>query len=158
MLSPNAMNFVAVSVGARTTAAANEHKDVRCCASRAVHVTGWFPTGKLAPLAGVQDVVTGVAPPTTVGAGKLTGTAAPNTDVVVWLAGQEIVGGSAGTFVGPESPQPAIKSPARAASPALRISDNSAPFSLARRAPPPLARLDSRCSLAAAAGAYSRTP
>ncbi len=122
------MNFVAVREGARTTLTAKEQEDVRCCASRAVQVTGVFPTGRLAPLAGAQVVVTGVAPPATVGAGKMTGTEAPSTDVVVWLAGQEIVGGAAGSFVGPESPQPDARRPQRQtspANPALRLPEST---------------------------------
>ena len=69
MLSPKAKNLVAVSVGVRTTLTENEQADVRCSASRAVQPTLLVPTGRLAPLAGVQDVVTGVAPPVTVGGG-----------------------------------------------------------------------------------------
>jgi hypothetical protein len=63
------MNLVAASVGVRTTLTANEQADVRCSASRAVQLTPLVPRGRLAPLAGVQEVVTGVAPPVTVGAG-----------------------------------------------------------------------------------------
>ena len=71
MLSPNAMNLVAVErrrphdVGrkraGRTSAAARRGR---------VQVTLFVPTGRLVPLAGVHDVVTGAAPPVTVGAGR----------------------------------------------------------------------------------------
>ena len=39
----------------------------RVCASVAVHDTGVDPAGRLDPLVGAHVVVTGVAPPTTVG-------------------------------------------------------------------------------------------
>ena len=72
MLSPNAMNLVAEMRGAGgsgiVTVTVNRHASVRCLASLAVHSRLVAPTGKRAPLAGKHPLVTGGAPPMTVGA------------------------------------------------------------------------------------------
>jgi hypothetical protein len=77
MLSPNARNFVALNCGGRVTVTGKAHDEVRWSASRAVQLTLVDPTGKLDPLGGVHDVVTGVVPPVTVGCGYVTGTGLP---------------------------------------------------------------------------------
>ncbi len=87
---------MAASVAGRTTLAVNAQDELRCWASRAVHVTLFVPRGRLVPLVGVQAVVTGASPPATVGGGKLTGTAPPLGEMVVWFGGQEMVGGIRG--------------------------------------------------------------
>ena len=69
MLSPKAMNLVAASV-ARPHDIDGKRAGGRPLlgiAGRAV--TLLVPTGRVVPLAGVQDVVTGAAPPVTAGAG-----------------------------------------------------------------------------------------
>jgi len=55
--------------GADTTITVIEklQESVRVCASVTVHDTGVDPAGRLDPLVGEHMVVTGVAPPTTVG-------------------------------------------------------------------------------------------
>jgi hypothetical protein len=69
MLSPNATYLVAVMCGADITITVIEkvQEAVRVCASVAVHDTGVDPAGRLDPLVGEHVVVTGVAPPMTVG-------------------------------------------------------------------------------------------
>jgi hypothetical protein len=69
MLSPNAMNLVAVSSGWRVTLTAKLQAAVRWSASRAVQVTVVDPTANDDPLAGEHEEVTGAVPPVTVGAG-----------------------------------------------------------------------------------------
>ena len=67
MLSPNARILVTVRRGGGSaTVAVNEQLAVRRAASVAVHVTGVEPTGKLEPLAGPQETMTGAAPPVAV--------------------------------------------------------------------------------------------
>src|SRR5437588_10750619 len=69
MLSPNATNFVALSLGNPATVTLKLHDEVCCFASRAVHVTFVDPTLNRLPLAGVHVVETGCAPPEVAGAG-----------------------------------------------------------------------------------------
>src|SRR5947209_17335164 len=69
MLSPNATNFVALSLGARATVTLKLHDAVCCFASCAVQVTFVDPTLNRLPLAGVHEVVTGCAPPDVAGPG-----------------------------------------------------------------------------------------
>ena len=67
MLSPKATNLVKRSLGGTDTDTVRLQLDARCCASVAVHVIVVDPTGKVEPLAGLQDVVIGDAPPATDG-------------------------------------------------------------------------------------------
>jgi hypothetical protein len=67
--------------GAETTTT-ELHEAVRNKASTALHVSDVEPTGKSAPDAGEQVVVTGARPPTTTGA-KLTITGLPFSDEAV---------------------------------------------------------------------------
>ena len=71
MLSPNVMNRVTEMRGAGgggcVTVTLKRHEAVRCLASVAVHSRLVAPTGKAEPLAGKQPLVTGSAPPATVG-------------------------------------------------------------------------------------------
>jgi hypothetical protein len=69
MLSPNARNRVAISVGGRVTETVKPQDALRLCASLAVHVTPVIPRENVDPLPGVHVEVTGAAPPVTVGAG-----------------------------------------------------------------------------------------
>jgi hypothetical protein len=72
MLSPNATNRVAEIRGGSVTVTLKLHDASRWRASVAVHMTVVEPLMKVAPLAGVQAVVTGWAPPTTIGAAYVT--------------------------------------------------------------------------------------
>jgi hypothetical protein len=63
MLSPNATNDVTDSRGGCCTVTLNVHWSVRCRESVATHVTIVVPTLKFDPLAGVQVVLIGGAPP-----------------------------------------------------------------------------------------------
>jgi hypothetical protein len=73
MLSPNAMNFVAVATGGGgangTSVTTNEQAAVREgeAASDAVHETVVDPSGNVAPDSGEQLVDTGPTPPLVVG-------------------------------------------------------------------------------------------
>jgi hypothetical protein len=58
----------ASSAGGLATATLKLHDAVRCRASVAVHDTVVVPTGKVLPLGSEQVVLTGAAPPLTVGA------------------------------------------------------------------------------------------
>jgi hypothetical protein len=67
MLSPNARNLVALKRPGRVTVT-EKVQDADCCwASMAVQLTVLAPTGKEAPLAGVQVDVSGCTPPFTRG-------------------------------------------------------------------------------------------
>lgn len=106
MLSPNAKNDVAASVGGGTsdsTVIRNEQASVLCSASVATHDTLVFPMPNEDPDAGAQAVVTGSFPLIVVGLEYVTETDV--TLVVSWIvcgAGQVIFGGSSvGTGVGP---------------------------------------------------------
>jgi hypothetical protein len=61
----------------------NWHAFVWLKLSVAVQVTFVDPTGNRDPEAGEQVLVTGAAPPLTIGAGKLTATDAPSVDAAV---------------------------------------------------------------------------
>ena len=95
MLSPNARNEVVDSFGGMSTVTRNEHESVRCSASVAAQVTVFWPTENVDPAAGVQIVVTGAWPLSTIGALKVTGVNPPSSDCAVCDAGHAILGGSA---------------------------------------------------------------
>jgi hypothetical protein len=63
MLSPNATNRVIVMVGAATTVIPTVQEAARCRASVAVQVTVVDPIGKRVWLGGVQETLSGGAPP-----------------------------------------------------------------------------------------------
>jgi len=67
MLSPNDAKRVTLTRGGASTETLNEHTSFRWRASVAVHVTFVEPTGNIAPLAGLQTIETGGAPPVAVG-------------------------------------------------------------------------------------------
>jgi hypothetical protein len=115
MLSPNAVNLVALSVGAcvGVTVTPKEHAAVCCRASRAEQVTTVGPTGKSDPLDGVQLIATFPSPPVTVGAPKVIGTAWPSGDCPVSDPGQPIARRPDGP-VGPSPHAAAIRLAARA--------------------------------------------
>jgi hypothetical protein len=69
MLSPNARNFVALSCGGLTTVTLKLHAADFLFASTAEHVTFVVPSGKLDPACGLQEMVTGAAPPLNAGFG-----------------------------------------------------------------------------------------
>jgi hypothetical protein len=99
--------------GADTTITVIEklQKSVRVCASAAMHDTGVDPAGRLDPLVGKHVVVTGIAPPTTVGGGYVTMAGAAATCSVA-EAGHEILGGSMDGRAG--EPHPAATATATA--------------------------------------------
>ena len=90
MLSPKAMNLVALSVPTRVTVTFKLQEAVCCLASRAVHTTLFEPTGKFDPLGGVQLTVSGAEPPVAVGLPKSTATGLPLSDSTLFAAGQLI--------------------------------------------------------------------
>jgi hypothetical protein len=128
MLSPKAMNRVALRCGARVTATVNVHVVGRPPLSRAVHVTVVDPTGKDEFDAGLQLVVTGCTPPFVVGSGNGTATGPPSGDAVVTLSGHVIAGPGGGGPVG-EPPQAtrAIEMATRDARVAARAAAPAAP-------------------------------
>ncbi len=99
-LSPNATYFVTLSRSG-VSVTVNEHCACREAASTAVHETAVVPTLNELPDAGVQVVVTGVAPPVTVGGGYVIVCPLPDTPRVVMFAGHVMVGAAgcgAGSF------------------------------------------------------------
>src|SRR5580692_8697033 len=79
MLSPNARNLVAVSIGGASTVTVNTQASARCSASVAVHDTAVVPTLNAVPDWMVQLVVTGGLPLVNVGLGKVTAVDVPDT-------------------------------------------------------------------------------
>src|ERR1700724_446778 len=101
MLSPNATNLVAVSVGGASTVIVNAHASARCSTSVAVHETVGVPMPRTTPDWIEQLVDTGGLPLTKVGLGKVTAIVLPLASGIVCDAGQEIFGGpSVGGGVG----------------------------------------------------------
>jgi len=80
MLSPNAMNRVALIRGGAVTTMANEQLSVRLRASVTLQMTVVDPIGKADALGGMHVIATGAAPPITVAAGYVTLTAWPSVD------------------------------------------------------------------------------
>src|SRR5437588_4985897 len=78
----------------------NVHASLRCCASTAVHVTGFAPTANGEPLDGEHITDTGGAPAATVGSAKCTSTGWPSCDCAAGTDGQVIRGGSIEGAVG----------------------------------------------------------
>jgi hypothetical protein len=114
MLSPNATIREALREGGLATATLKLHDAVRWRASVTVHETVVVPTGKVLPLGSEHVVLTGAAPPLTVGALYVTGIGLPVGDVRATGAGHESCGASGVGGAGP--PQPAMNS-ASAATP-----------------------------------------
>ena len=122
MLSPNAMNRVAVMRGGAVTTTANEQFALRLMASVARHMTLVMPIGNIDGLGGAHVIETGEAPPVTVAAGYVTLTGWPSVDTCVIEAGQVIVGAS-GVGVGlvVESPQAPAQRAAPSAAASVRV-------------------------------------
>src|SRR5258708_149883 len=101
MLSPNATNLVAVSIGGASTVTVNEHASARCSTSVAVHEIVVVPMPRTVPDWIEQLVKTGGLSLTTVGLGTGTAIVSPLLSGMVCDAGQEIFGGpSVGGGVG----------------------------------------------------------
>src|SRR5688500_9487726 len=88
MLSPNAMNRVAVRSPGRTTVTVKLQEAVRCRASVPMHVTLVAPIGKFEPDAGLHATVTGGAPPEAAGVWNVTVTTVPEGESAVTGEGQ----------------------------------------------------------------------
>src|SRR4051794_22754002 len=93
MLSPNAVNVVALIFGLSPglTVTPSEHVAVCAAASRAAQVTVDDPMGKSEPLGGTQEVTTPPTPPLTVGGANCTATGRPSPDTAVWDVAHAIV-------------------------------------------------------------------
>jgi hypothetical protein len=83
MLSPNARNDVAVSLGGSSTVTTNEQLSVRWRASVTWQLTVFCPTVKGDPVEGVQVVTTGAWPFAMDGAANVTVADAPSVDCTV---------------------------------------------------------------------------
>src|SRR5579862_8571122 len=94
MLSPNARKEVVVSLGGGSTTTGKVQDAARAFASLVEQVTVVVPTGNVAPLTGVQLVLSGAWPPVTVGAPNETGCPDPSSESTGSGAiGQAIWGG-----------------------------------------------------------------
>lgn len=100
MLSPNATNLVTVSRGTRVTVTAKLHEALRCSLSRTVQVTLVDPTGNAEPVGGRHVVVTGAAPPLTMGDAYVTLTGVASRVCTTGGVGQLIVGSGVVGLVG----------------------------------------------------------
>jgi hypothetical protein len=101
MLSPNGMNLVTDSCGARVTVTVNEQlADWPAAALLAAQPTYVVPTGNSAPDAGVQNVVMGGVPPVATGPCQVTVTGCPAGEIAACAVGQTSVSCAGGGGVG----------------------------------------------------------